>query len=120
MDIGCGSPYQNKMQIIGQLLQSLHNGQRIFTLLNGAHRQDIAFGQPITPHHLLALILTDTAGIQRTTPLVNNGNFIRRNSIIMYDVTLGTLTHGNDVVCMLASIAAFVVINLAVDQRKTM
>jgi histidinol-phosphate aminotransferase len=67
-----------------------------------------------------ALILTDTTGIQRTTPLVNNGNFIRRNSIIMYDVTLGTLTHSNDVVCMLACIAAFVVINQAVDQRKTM
>ena len=36
------------------------------------------------------------------------------------DVTLGTLTHSNDVVCMLAGIAAFVVINQAVDQRKTM
>ena len=31
----------------------------------------------------------------------------------MYDVTLGTLTHSNDVVCMLACIAAFVVINQA-------
>ena len=38
----------------------------------------------------------------------------------MYDVTLGTLTHGNDVVCMLACIAAFVGINQAVDLRKTM